>query len=304
MTRHLSPTELAEYESCPRKHDYSYVQDIETPDTTRLYLNQGLTYHQTIEDVCERTAKGDDGDTIQRRALDIFDEKWNENLEPDEYESQAHQRYQYRENREAVREFFDPEDGDGIKHARQSVATEAWLETEHDGIGLHGKADNIVLENDEDGESLHIIDYKRNVKGVLTEWTGGRLVEHLEGESYEAKRVKNAFQTATYIEGVKESDLYEEGTPVRFSFYGLIHDSDVTSTADGYGISVESRSRETTNVYEEYQDTIWSLIERAYEGIVAGDHEPEPFELIREEACSDCDYRTMCADYLSAEVKR
>jgi len=33
-------------------------------------------------------------------------------------------------------------------------------------------------------------------------------------------------------------------------------------------------------------------------------HEPEPLDLITEEACPDCDYREMCADRLSTEVQR
>lgn len=302
MTEYLSPTELAEYEACPRKHDYGYTQDVDTPDTTRLYLNQGLTYHQTVEEVCERTDEDDDAQTISERASEIFDEKWNEHLEPEEYESRSHQRYQYDENRVAMEAFFDPDGGDGIEHARSSVATEVWVESEHDGIGLHGKVDNVLLDSAE--EELHIIDYKRNVGGVLSLRTGDSLVEHLERESYEAGRVKNAFQTATYIEGVKNLDLYDRGMSVRFSFYGMVHSTDVKSTPDGYNITVEGKPRETTEAYDEYYDTVWSLIERAHEGITEGTHEPEPFDLIREEACPDCDYKDMCADYLAGEVKR
>jgi putative RecB family exonuclease len=263
-------------------------------------MNQGLTYHQTIEEVCEATEESDDASTISRRASEIFDEKWDEHLEPDEYESRAHQRYQYEENRAAIESFFDPKGGDGIEHARRSIATEIWIETERDGVGIHGKADNVLR----DGDELHLIDYKRNVGGVLGSWSGDRLVEHLEREAYEAGRVKNAFQTAAYTEGVKETDLYKEGMKVRFSFYGLLHSTDVESTPEGYSISVKSNRRETTEVYDEYKDTVWSLIRRAYEGITSGDHEPEPFDLINEEACPDCEYRNMCTDYLGQEVQR
>jgi len=302
VTEYLSPTQLAEYEACPRKHDYGYTQDVDTPDTTRLYLNQGLTYHQTVEEVCEQTGRDDDARKISERASEVFDEKWDEHLEPNEYESRAHQRYQYDENRAAIEAFFNPDGGDGVEHARRSVATEVWVESEHDGIGLHGKVDNVILDSAEN--ELHIIDYKRNVGGVLGSWSGDRLVDHLERESYEAGRVKNAFQTATYIEGVKNSNLYGEGMSVRFSFYGMLHSTDVESTPDGYLISVEGKPRETTEAYDEYYDTVWSLIQRAHKGITEGAHEPEPFDLIREEACPDCDYRGMCADYLAEEVRR
>jgi putative RecB family exonuclease len=299
-TTYISPTQLAEYEACQRKHDYGSVQEVGSPDETRLYMNQGLTYHETIEAVCEATDEDDDASIISQRASDFFDEKWNEYLEPEEYESQAHQRYQYEENRTAIESFFDPEDGDGIEHARQSVATEIWIETEHNGIGLHGKADNVLR----DGNELHVIDYKRNIEGVLGSWSGDRLVEHLEHEAYEAGRVKNAFLTAAYIEGVKETELYNEGMSVRFSFYGLLHSTDVESTPDGYRISVDSNRRETTEAYEEYNDTVWSLIQRAHEGIKSGYNEPEPFDLINEEACPSCEYKDICTDYLAQEVQR
>ena len=300
VTEYLSPTELAEYEACPRKHDYGYVQDVGSPDETRLYLNQGLTYHETIEEVCEATEKDDDSSTIRHRATEFFDKKWEKYLEPDEYESHAHQSYQYEENRTAIESFFGPDGGKGIEHARQSVATETWVEFERDGIGLHGKVDNVLLVDD----GLHLIDYKRNVRGVLGSWSGDRLAEHLERKSYEAQRVKNAFQTATYIEGIKQSDLYTEGMSVRFSFYGLLHKTDVESKPDGYRISVSGKPRETTEVYQDYRNEIWSLIERAHKGITAERHEPEPFNLIKEEACPDCEYKDMCADYLAEEVKR
>ena len=296
----LSPSRLATYADCPRKFDYNYVQEVEALDETRLYLNQGLAYHETIEDICEAAEPDDDPETIHDRAMDAFTTKWEEHLAPEEYASKAHQEYQRRENRAAIDSFFDPEGGDGIEHARNSIATEKWLECVYDGFGLRGRADNILLSEEE----LHIIDYKRTVKGVLGHWSGDRLIDHLEQENHEVDRVKNAFQTAAYIEGIKGSNLYEEGMSIRFSFYGLLHDRDTEGTSEGLHISVNGKPRETTTAYEEYHDTVWSLIAQAHQGITNEEHSPTPFSLIQEEACPECDYQAMCPDYLAEEVRQ
>ncbi len=296
----LSPSRLATYATCPRQYEYSYEQDVSSPDETKLYMYQGRVYHETIEVVCNQTDRDDDPDTIYERALDAFDEKWTEHIDPDEYHSRAHQEYQRRENLAGIEAFFDPDSGVGIEHARTSVATEKWIECERDGLGIHGYTDNVLRA---DG-TLHLVDYKRSVSGVLGSWSGDRLVEHLENDAHEAKRVKNAFQTAAYVEGIKESELYEEGMDIRFSFYGLLHSTDVQSTPDGYEISASGRARETTEAYEEYHDTIWALIEAAHRGITSEDYEPRPFELIHEEACDDCEYQAMCPDYFAMEVRQ
>jgi len=109
----LSPSRLATYATCPRLYEYRYEQDVNTPDRMELYLNQGRIYHQTIEDVCDATDRDDDPETIHDRALEIFAAKWDEHSSPDDYESNAHETYQRRENRAAVEAFFDPDGGDG-----------------------------------------------------------------------------------------------------------------------------------------------------------------------------------------------
>jgi putative RecB family exonuclease len=297
---YLSPSRLATYADCQRKFDHDYVKSVATPDETRLYLNQGRAYHETIEDVCESTSPDDDPETIHQRALEAFERNWEDHLEPDEYETAAHQAYQRAENRAAIDAFFDPDDGDGIDHARRSVTTEIRLRATVDGLGLYGYADN-VLRTD---EGLHIVDYKRRLDEIITPYTAKYLQEHLDGEVHEPGRVKNAFQTAAYIEGVKQSDLYEPGMDLRFSFYALFYETDVESTPDGFEVSVRGRSRETTGIYEEHYDTIWTLIQEAHEGIRNGEHDPDPFDLISEEACSDCEFRDMCPEYLAEEVAR
>ncbi|QDX41199.1 PD-(D/E)XK nuclease family protein [Salarchaeum sp. JOR-1] len=296
----LSPSRLATYATCPRQYDYSYVQDVNAPDRTELYLNQGTIYHETIEEVCDATDADDSPETIHERAMDIFDAKWAEHSTPADYESEAHQEYQRVENRAGIKAFFDPDGGDGIDHARQSVATECWVECERDWRALHGKADNVLRTED----GLHVIDYKRNTRGVLSSGTAEYLGDHLDGEGHEPKRVRNAFQTAVYIEGVKNEPFYEDGMGVRFSFYGLLNSTSFESTPTGYEVSARGYPRETTDIYDEHYDTIWALIRAAHDGITSESYEPEPFDLINEEACPDCEYREMCADRLSGEVRR
>ena len=296
----LSPSRLATYATCPRLYDYRYAQDVNTPDRTELYLNQGTIYHETIEDVCDATERDDAAETIHDRAMDVFAAKWTEHSNSNDYESDAHQEYQRRENRAAVEAFFDPGGGDGIDHARHSVATECWVECERDGRGLHGNADNVIRTDD----GLHIFDYKRNTRGVLSAGTAAYLGEHRDGEAHEPKRVRNAFQTATYVEGVKNEPFYEDGMTVRFSFYGLLNSTSFESTPTGYEVSARGYPRETTEIYAEHHDTIWALIRDAHDGITSEAFDPEPFDLINEEACPDCDHREMCADRLSTEVRR
>ena len=296
----ISPSRLATYATCPRLYDYKKIQEVNAPDRTELYLNQGNVYHETIEDVCEATEINETPETIYNRAMQIFDAKWDEHSSQDDYESDAHQAYQRAENRAAIASFFDPDGGDGIKHARHSVATECWVECEVDGCSLRGKADNVIRTDD----GLHIFDYKRKTHGMLSAGTAEYLQDHLDGEAHEPKRVRNAFQTATYIEGVKNEPFYEDGMEVRFSFYGLLNSTSFESTPSGYDVSARGWTRETTEIYDDHYDTIWALIRAAHDGITNEAYEPAPFDIINEEACPDCDYREMCTDRLSTEVQR
>lgn len=297
---YLSPSRLATYATCPRQFEYRYGQEIATIDRTELYLNQGRAYHQAIEQVCAATDPGDDAAEIYDRALAAFDVCSDTHFDADEYASVAHADYQRAENLAGIRAFFDPEDGDGIEHARRSVATELWVDCERGDIGLRGIADNILRTDD----GLHVIDYKRNLRGVISSYTADRLVDHLNGDAHEAQRVKNTFQTTAYLEGVKNTDLYEPGMTVRFSFYGLLHKRYHESAPRGYTVSASGSEREITQIYAEHEDTIWQLIETAHRGITEQEYTPAPFDLLQEEACPDCDYREMCPDRLGMEVER
>lgn len=297
---YLSPSRLATYATCPRQYEYRYDQEIATIDRTELYLNQGRAYHEAIEQVCAATDPGDDAAEIYDRALAAFDECWAANFDADEYASRSHAAYQRAENLAGIEAFFDPEDGEGIEHARRSIATETWVECARGDIGLRGIADNILRTDD----GLHVIDYKRNLRGVISSYTADRLVDHLDGEAHEATRVKNTFQTAAYLEGVKNTDYYDPGMTVRFSFYGLLHKTDHESTPDGYTVTASGSERDTTEIYADHEATIWQLIEAAHRGITDRTFTPAPFELLQEEACPDCDYREMCPDRLGVEVER
>lgn len=295
----VSPSSLATYAYCPRKYDFGKAQRVETIDDSKRYLQQGLAMHTTIERTCRDTARGDEPAVIQNRMVEHFPDAWDEEVEESEFASTAQHEYYRRLARAGLAELFDPADGAGIEHARRSVAVETQLTCEANGVPLKGYADN-VLQTD---EGLHVIDYKRNINGMLTSGTAERLAEHLNGEAHEPGRVKNAMQVAAYIEGVKETEYFEPGMDVRFSFYGLLNQTDVETGPDGYSVSIRGYPREMTDIYAEHYDTIWNLIEHAYTGIQMEKFAPEPRALIFEEGCEECEYRAMCPDYLGKEVK-
>ncbi|WP_246989156.1 RecB family exonuclease [Halorientalis marina] len=296
---HVSPSSLATYAYCPRQYDFAKAQRIDTVDDTKRYLQQGLAMHTTIEWTCEETSETDTPQEIHDRMHSHFPDAWAEEVDPDEFASDAQHDYYRRLAKAGLASVFDPADGAGIDHARQSVAVEKRLTCEHEGVPLKGYADNIIRTDD----GLHVVDYKRNTRGMLTSGTAERLEQHLAGEEHEPGRVKNAMQTAAYIEGVKDTTFYEPGMDVQFTFYGLLNNRDIESSPDGYSVTASGYGREMTELYDEYYDTIWELIANAYEGIRGEQYEPEPRDLIYEEGCGDCRYQSMCPDYLGWEVE-
>ena len=295
----VSPSSLAAYAYCPRNYEFGKAQRVETIDDTKRYLQQGRAMHTTIERTCRDTAPGDEAEIIQERMMEHFPDAWDEEVVDSEFASAAQHTYYRRLARAGLEALFDSEDGAGIEHARQSVAVETRLTCDRNGVPLKGYADNVLQTDD----GLHVIDYKRSMNEMLTSRTAERLEQHLNGEEHEPSRVKNAMQVATYIEGVKETEHFEPGMDVQFSFYGLLNHTDVESGPDGYSASARGYPREMTAIYDDYYETIWDLIESAYNGIREGRFEPEPRALIFEEGCEDCSYRTMCPDYLGEEVR-
>lgn len=295
----VSPTRLATYATCPRQYEYDYVWAVETPAASRRYLDRGQVYHKAIEDTCEAVAEDPTltDHEIRTYARERTLERWASETDRDEYVSDA----QYAHDRDLVlagiESYFATE---GIAHARASIGTELWLDCQRNDIALSGRADNVVRTDD----GLHVIDYKGSLNGIVTWQSIDDVTEHQTGEAYAPDRLKSVFQAATYIEGAKNLDAYEAGMDVEFTFYGLLADKTREPHVDGIQVDATGKARPVGDLYRAYETEIWTLIADCYTGIQNRDYEPARFEEIREEACEDCNYRGMCADYLGAEVQR
>ncbi|MFD1513471.1 RecB family exonuclease [Halomarina rubra] len=293
----VSPSRLGVYADCPRRYQYDKVWEVGSPDETRRYMDRGLALHGAIEDTCEtvREESALTDEEIREIASDAIDARWDEHSDRDEYASEAHYRYDRQQCLAAIEDYFD---GDGLEHARNSIATEAWLECEREGVALHGRVDNVVKTE----EGIRIIDYKSNLKGIISGYSKDAVVTHLAGEDHNPRRVKSMFQAATYIEGVKDLPEYEAGMDVEFTYYGLLYDTETKGSVDGIQVSVRGKGRDVGWIYEAYYDEIWELIGEYYDAIEAGDYEPDSVALQKEHACEDCTFRAMCPDYLAGGV--
>lgn len=292
----LSPSRLGKYTKCPRMYDYYYVQDLTVPDFTRRYMDRGQALHKTIEHVCDRIDVSYTEGDIRNLSIELFEESWEEQTDRNEYDTKAHYRYDRQLAKAGIEHYFG--DGPGLEHVRNSIGTEVEVSCENEGVRLHGRADNIVETND----GLRIVDYKPKLDDIITD-KKNYLEEHDSGEGYHPKRVKSIFQAATYLEGVKNLPEYDEEMELEFTFYGLLNNRDFEKSADGVKATATGRGRDVAWIYEKYYDKVWEMISEAYEGIINESFEPEPWDLIRENVCGDCDYRKMCPDYISEEVR-
>lgn len=297
--RRLSPSRLATYGNCPRQYEYDKVWDVDSPEESRRYLDRGLVYHAAIEETCEMvraaTAEQSDDD-IRQFALQTVDAEWDDRANRSEYHSDAQYEYDRTLTVRAIESFLA---SDGIDHIRNSVATEADVTCDRGERGFGGRVDNIVRTDD----GLHIYDYKGSFNGIVSGYSAKSIPGHRAGEEFIADIMKSLFQSAIYIEGVKQLNIYEPEMNVQFSFYALLKDKTREGHPDGLQVSVSGRTREVTWIYEEYRAEIWALIEECYDGIVAERFEPTRFDDIRENVCDDCSYQAMCGDYLNAEVQ-
>lgn len=300
-TDFVSPTRLGSYLYCPRKYDFEYVQRVETVRRGERYLQQGRALHTTIERTCRSTDADGDASVIHRTARQHFTDAWKAEVDRQAFASDAHHEYFRRLARAGIDAYFDPSGGPGLEHARTSVAVERRLSAHHRGVPIRGFADNILRPSD--GSELHIIDYKRTLRDILSDRSTDCLESHLD-DDHDPRRVKSAIQAAAYIEGVKETELYEPGMTVRFSFYGLLNRTETNPDAAGYSVSARGYDRELTEIYESNYDAIWELITDAYRGIQNEAFEPEPWELIREHGCEDCEYSAMCPERIASEVQQ
>ena len=294
----LSPSRLGAYTRCPRQYEHKYELSVETPDQTRRYLDRGLAMHGTIERVCE-TVTGESDEDIRAIALDAFDDEWNSRTSRAEYTTAAHYEYDTQLARAAIEAYFST--GPGLDHVRGSVLTEVELECERDGIALHGYADNVVRTDDR----LQIIDYKPSVRYEIStsDRAKEKLREHLAGEGYHPRIVKSAIQTATYIEGIQNTSVYEPGMEIVFTYYGLLANTSIEKSTAGVQARVSGYGRDVEETYYSEEETIWGLIQRAHDGIREDNFEPIRWEAIRENACDRCEYHAMCADALAEEVR-
>ncbi|WP_435348531.1 PD-(D/E)XK nuclease family protein [Haloarchaeobius sp. HRN-SO-5] len=297
--RRVSPSSLAVYAACPRQYQYDKVWDVASPEESRRYLDRGLAYHGAIEDTCAWAAGQDEPVTdseIQEYARSAIEDRWVTETDRGEYASDAQYAYDRRLAVAAVAAYFRE---DGLEHARNSVEQEAWLTCDRGDVHLHGRVDNVVATD----EGLQIIDYKGSLTGIVSGRTEGKIEEHHAGEAYHASILKSVFQAAAYIEGAKNTDHYRPGMDVEFTFYGVMQDRERIPERDGITVEVSGRGRDVGRIYDEHEDTIWELVADCYRGIVDAEHEPVPWDRIRENACGDCAYRGMCGDYLGEEVR-
>lgn len=300
--RHVSPSSLGTYACCPRQYEFEKVWDVSSPEETRRYLDRGLALHETIEEVCEYVREEGSAslsdDDIRTVAIEQFETTWENRTSRKEYYSDAHYRFDGEQSRSAIEHYFG-EDAPGIDHARNSVANELWVSFELDGVALHGRVDNVVRT----AEGFLVIDYKSSFGGIVSSYSADAVEEHLAEDDHHPRRVKSMFQAATYLEGLKAHDVYEPGLDVEFTYYALLDDTAIDPGVDGVSVSVTGRSRDVTEIYVEYHDTVWELISHCHDGIVSERYEPEPWSLIQENACEDCSYRRMCPDYVAEEVR-
>lgn len=295
--RTVSPSQLATYVECPRRYEYQHDQGIESPPDGERYKNRGIAYHETIAAVCDKTSDGDSKEAVLARAREAFEETWYRECSPEDYRTRSHYEYDRQLTRSGIEAYF--EDGPGVEHAKDSLATELAVETEYKRTHVGGRIDNVVKTD----EGLALIDYKGNLRNIITSRTSKHLGKHLDGETYRPKLVKSAMQAAVYLEGVRETALYEDGMDVSFVYYGILDDHDTVSTTDGVAPKVAGQERDVTNVCMDNHGTIWQLIREAYQGILAWNFDPEPWPEIYQSACDDCPYEEMCPDFLGEEVK-
>lgn len=296
--RPFSQARLSTYQQCPRLYEFKYHQDITTPDRTERYLIQGNAFHEVVERTCESVTRETPAESVHARAMELFPDIWAAQVVPDEFASRAQQEYYRRQTLAALTAYFDETDGAGIDHARYSVAVEARLAGELNGIPVRGYVDNILQTE----TGVHLLDYKRSRRGIISSRTADRLPEHLAGDAYEPGRVKSAIQATLYRHLVRESDICDPEDEVTFSYYVYLYDDEFEPGADGYTISVSGKEYDVTDLCSEYSETILDLIEASATGIRAESFEPAPWPLIREDTCDDCDYRQMCPNYLASEV--
>ncbi len=293
----VSPTKLTTYVECPRRYEFQHDLGIESPPNRERYKNRGIVYHETIAEVCNEATESAETEQLVERARRRFEPIWRRECSPGAYKTRSHYEYDRKLTLKGIETYF--QNGPGVEHARHSIATEYTIETTYKRAHVSGRIDNVV----ETDEGLMLIDYKGNLKNMISSRTAGELSRHLDGETYRPKIVKSAVQAAVYLEGLRDSELYAEGMELSFVYYGILHDQEAISTEDGIIPQVSGQGRDVTNICLDNHGTIWQLIREAYQGIRTWNFNPEPWPKIYQSACGECDYKQMCPDFLGEEVK-
>jgi putative RecB family exonuclease len=278
-------------------YQYQYKRNVTTDSETRA-LDFGRALHETIRETCDRI-RGDgtySDEELRAIANEAFQRQWQSEVDQRSYRTEQHYEDDRKIAGKAIEHFFD--EGPGVDHARRSLVAEQPVAFERNGIKYNGKVDN-VLETE---TGLELVDYKKSdIDEPVTPW--GNYIEEQNGDGYRPGRVKHAIQAALYIEGIKETEYYEQGDTIAFTFQPLaettVNRIGQTSTInlDIESISVEEDIRENSEV-------LWEIIENAVEGIQTDSFEPAPFEDIVNKQCDRCPFQSMCSAYLNAEEVR
>jgi putative RecB family exonuclease len=292
--------------TCPRQFEFDYVHDLEGEDNTDMqrYFDRGRVLDTALQRTADAVSEETATETVQQLTQENFADEWATRTDASNYPSPASYEHDCRVCEAAIEEYVDPlSDGDGVMHLKRSVGTEVHLEWTDDELGaLHGYADNIVRTAD----GFLIIDYKATYSGSrFPNKSGSDLESQLDGTGHYPSRLKKWLQIAMYCRGLTEHDLYTPGAEIRFMFYGLIGRKTRTPTDDGYTVSVSGKAWDMTDLYREYDDALWTSISDSVAKLRAGSFDPtgDPWELIQENACGDCDYQPACGDALAEEVR-
>ncbi len=293
----VSPSQLSTYISCPRKYDYQYDQCVSNSQENERYKHRGIVYHETIAKTCDETEPTDTKTTVIDTAKTNFEQIWSKQTTLQNYDTRPHYQHDKKLTVSGIVSYFL--EGGGFEHAQSSVATEYPIETEYKRVHLRGRVDNIVRTD----TGLQLIDYKSNIKNIVSSRTVDNLSKHLSGDKYRPKLVQSAIQAAVYLKGIEETDFYEDGMDIEFLFYGVLHNRDMQPSLDGISPIATGKDRNVTNLCLDHHGTIWQLIREAYQGILTMSYDPSHWPAIYNRTCGNCEYQKMCPEYLSEEVR-
>lgn len=292
--RAFSQSEIATYLACQRKYRYEYERDVQVAEDTPA-LEVGRALHETIRETCDRVRDGGThtDDDIRVLAEDAFRRQWESEVGRDAYRTEAHYEDDRRLARTAIEHFFT--DGPGVDHARRSLAAEKHVEFERNGVAYAGYVDNVL----ETREGLELVDYKKSAIDPPVTSRKNYIELHRDGE-YRPRRVKHAIQAVLYMEGVKDTEYYDQRDTVAFTYQPLA-EADIDRKGRKIAIEFDTEPDRVGEDIRENREALWDIIEDAVAGIRSNAFDPSPFEEITDEQCDQCPFRSMCSAYLTAE---